>query len=103
MCPATADPPATPTDTADDSQVMPSVRRPGRDWRSTRLKPAISVGEIHIPAKNKTAASGARPGSAQNVATQATVTHRVTAKRRSIGIRHDREPYQIPPTALPSA
>src|SRR5450755_602212 len=98
-----AEPAATPTETADDSQVIASVRRPGGACRSIRLKPAISVGAMARPEKKMTRASDRRPGSDQNVATPATVTHRVIANRRSSGARHDREPYQMPPVALPSA
>ena len=44
-----------------------------------------------------------RFGCAQNVATPSTVSTRVSANLFSIGARHCRDPYQIPPVALPNA
>jgi hypothetical protein len=45
----TVEPAATPTEIPVDSQVIASVRRPGRACASTRLNPAINVGAIVSP------------------------------------------------------
>jgi hypothetical protein len=70
-CPATADPTATPTEIADVSQAIPSVRRRAGACCSIRLNPAMKVGEMARPEQEMTAASTASPGNAQNVAVPA--------------------------------
>ena len=90
MCPAAADPPATPTEIAELSQVIPSVRRSTGAWRSIRPKPAMRVGEMATPQQKITSASDSRAG------------YKVE-RHLNIGARQVRDPYQSPPIALPSA
>jgi hypothetical protein len=96
-------PHATPTEIPVDSQAIASVVRPGRAVDSSRLNPAISVGAIVIPHRKITTSSTSRLGTAQNVQTPATVSGRVTARRRHAGARQVRDPYQSPPIPLPRA
>ena len=60
--PHIADPTATPIEIADDSQVMASVWRAPRAWRSISAYPAMSVGAIVRPAISTPASSESRLG-----------------------------------------
>src|SRR6266566_194093 len=102
-CPAAAEPAAVPTASAEVSQAMASVSRPGLACCSTKLNPPITIGESTSPDRNITAESAARPGIAQNVAVPAATAHTVTVNRRRSGARQAREPYHRPPAMLPSA
>src|ERR1700722_18624656 len=103
MNPAAVAPTATPTEIPVDSQDIASVVRPGSAVDSSRLNPAIRVGAIVMPHRKITRVSTSRFGIAQNVHTPATVSGRVTARRREGGVRQVRDPYQRPPVPLPRA